>query len=380
MDAEEPPDEADEFIWTGEHGDAVPRSAGQFPPDDLLELPAPLSFARLLAALALVAAAADAARVGYPYTGIPYNYPAAGAVLYALLAIRVLGRVHAALDTAGRDLAAIARRTTAEATLRPRSIDHETITGEFASIREQAFHPAVLLGGAAIGAGVAVWAVFRLGLTVAYPYHGVTAIYGAAHGLFVAPAVAAVVLGARIADRYAVGFDAAAPDGAGGYRRVGRALATVVADGTVLVSLDLAVVASVGYVRPGFLSAALGAYGLSLVLLFALAVAGTVAIERRLRCIRDRTAAAMRGRFDEAAAEFWDATARGGDPVPAGDAIRTMAALFDHLRRSSPWPLGRWSVARLLGAATLAILVAAVVLARVPGAPGIPVRILRPLI
>lgn len=346
------------FEWTGDaHHDETspPDEPGQpthheYPPDAVLGLPSPLTFSKLVVLIAVGFGLIDFLLVGFPETPIPYNYPFFVGFIYIVGVVWVLRRMHAIFDGVKLELIDISRRTTADDILfdRETAIRPEEIAAEVDRTLSRAFHPTVIVGGAVFGGLFTVGVMWFLGVLSAYPYVLMDFAYGAGHGLYYGPIVAAVYLVYRVSTEYITDIDLLDPDGVGGYKWIGDAIISLITYGIGLVTLDFIILSSASFLdRPVFLGAVFLLYGAMLVGLFGIAVAGTLAIRRRLLGIREEKTAIFRELFNDAEARFWEKQQRGESPQPEADQIQAMQTMFDQLHGMDLWPINLASFARL---------------------------------
>lgn len=346
-------------------GATPPATAGGarpgFPPDEVLDLPGGLTFVRALLAVALLAALVDLYRVGMPTEPFPYSYPFLVGVVYLLVAVPLVRRVHDVFADVRVELVDLAGRRTMVGDSVDADLTPARIEAEMTRVLGRWFHPAVLVGGAAVGGTFGVAVVSALGVLGAYPHVLTAFAYAAAHGLFYGPLLGGVVLVRRVATEYIVDVDVLAPDGMGGYRAVGDALVSLLTYAVVLVTLDFAVLSSVSFLEePLFRAAVAGLYGAMLATFVALTAAAVVAIRNRLLALRDRKVAALREEFEAVEETYWDKRRRGEDTrVEAAD-LRTMRAMFSELDGMSLWPLNVYAVLKLAASVGTSVVVFAI--------------------
>lgn len=329
-------------------GRTAPDDGPRFPPDEVLDLPAGLTFVRVLLVVALAGALVDLARVGLPSGPIPYSYQFLVGVVYLLVAIPFVRRMHSIFDEVRAELVDIADRGTmlggrASPDLAPGEID-----AEMTETLRWGFRPTFLLGGAVVGGTFGVAVMYALGVLDAYPHLLTDFTYAAVHGLYYGPLIGGVLLVRRITAKYIVDVDVLAPDGMGGYRAIGDGLFSLVTYAVVLVTLDFVVLSSVSFLdEPLFQTAVTVIYVAMLVTFVVLALVAAVAIRRQLLAVRDEKVDDLREEFEEVEAAYWDKRHRGEDTrVEAAD-LRTMRAMFDELNGMALWPLNVYALAKL---------------------------------
>lgn len=325
----------------------------RFPPDERLSLPGHLTFARLLAAVVVVVAVVDYARVGPGGTQFPYDYPFFVAIVYLLGLVFVLPRIHGILDRVKVELVDLAARTATENPVSDRDTDvsPEEIRAEFERTTRWAFDPRLLLAGALMDGTFTVGAVTFFDAWSAYSYHLTTFVYGAGHGLFYFPIFGTMVLTWKLSRHLLVDVDLLDPDGVGGYRPLGDAIVSLIVLVVVFLALDFLVISSVSSVDPAlFRILALLLYA-GMVLSYAvIAAAGIVLLRRRLFELRDRKAARLRRQFREAERRYWER-----DESTEAERIRTLDVLLSRLPRFGSWPFHRLALFRLLVAVTASL-------------------------
>lgn len=333
-----------------------------YPPDEYLELPRPLSFTRVLVGVVFVVVIFEFVIVGNPPTPIPFNYPFYFGVVYLVGAVFVLKRMHSIFDSVKRELVDIAERTDTgdELLTRQSDVTSTQIRKEIECISSCAFHPMVLLAGAAFSGFFAVGVMGWIGVLDAYPYLLMDFAYGAGHGLFYGPLAGAVYLVYKLSNCYIVDIDLLDPDGVGGYRQVGDAIVSLITYGIVLVTADFVILSSVSFVgEPVFTTAVFVIYVAMLGFFAAFTVFGVTLIRRRLLDLREQKTAAMRERFIEVEDRFWEKQRAGVDPQQEADSIRTMQTLFTQLYNMNLWPLNLLSFARLALSTAASLTIAA---------------------
>lgn len=359
------PGSASEFEWQGNVQSGTPpeRDEDEYLPDRLLALPAPLSFTRLLVAFAFVAAALDFARIGYANTPIPYNYPLFVGVAYFVAVAWVLRRTFNLFASVKWELVELAERTSVNdvVDIDVYDVPPETIQDEIDGVIEWAFHPVLMLGGAAFGGLFAVSVMWWLGVLDAYPYVIMDFVYGAGHGLFYAPVAGSICLVHRISTRYITDIDILDPDGVGGYREIGNAVVSLVTYGVFLVTLDFVILSSVSFIdQPLFEVAAWALYVGMLGFLLLVTVVGVFLVRRRLLAIRKRKTEKMRRQFTSVEASFWRKQEADESTQEEAVNIVTMYAMFRQLHGMALWPIDIPSLARLVASFTMSLFVAAV--------------------
>lgn len=332
-----------------------------FPPDEVLDLPDRTSFVSLLVLVALIAFLVDLVSVHFlavgprPSGAIPYNYQFFAGVVYLVAAIPLVRRVHDVLAAVRSDLVELADRGTLVGGRLEGDPSPGEIDAEMTRTLQRAFHPRVLLGGAAVAGalslGAVVWANTTAGAGEPWVYpHLLTAFaYGAVHGLFAGPLLGGLVLVRRVANEYIVDVDVLAPDGMGGYRAVGDALVTLLTFALLLVTIDFVVLSSALYVSSAqFRWVVVALYGGGLVGLVGLTTVGVVGVRNRLLAVRDRKVEDLREEFEAVEAAFWEKHRRGEDCTVEAEKIRTMRAMFVELNGMALWPLNLHSVLKAL--------------------------------
>lgn len=359
------PGSASEFEWQEniQSGTLSDGDDETYLPDRALALPGRLTFTRLLIAFAFAAAAFDIARVGFPVTDVPFNYPVFVGVAYFVSVALVLRRMFDLFTDVRDELVQLAERTSVNdvVDLDVYDVPPETIRDEIDGVIQWAFDPMWILGGAVVSGSFAVGVMWGLGVLDAYPYVVMDFVYGAGHGLFYAPILGALCLVRNISSEYITDIDILDPDGVGGYRKIGDAIVSLVTYGVFLVTIDFVILSSVSFIqRPVFEVAVWVLYAGMLLFLVGVTVAGIWRFRRRLLDVRERKTEKMREQFTAVEASFW--SKQGGDESTQEEAVNivTMYAMFRQLHGMALWPIDLPSLARLLVSFGMSLLVAAV--------------------
>lgn len=337
-----------------EAGGNVPdyeSSSHAYPPDALFEGRFPLSFTATVALLAIFASIVSILRVGFPETGIPYNYPLFAGAVYVVAVLFVLRRFHAIFDETKRNLAVVLERTKADKALFDREDDTTPaeLVAEVERIMNLAFHPFVIFVGGLVGGVFALAVMGILDVFDSYPYLFLNYAYGAGHGFFYGPLAGSLLLIHRISNRYIIDVDILAPDGVGGYREVGEAIVNLITYGIILVTLDFVILSSVSFLnRPMFQSAVFVLYGLMLGTLLVLTLYGVFSIRRRLLTIREWKIDVMREKFKTMEVNYWRKLDRYESPEPEATHIETMNTMFEQLQSMALWPINIAAAVKLI--------------------------------
>jgi hypothetical protein len=322
----------------------------EYPPDALFEGVFPISFTATVALLAVLAAVASVVRVGFPETGIPYNYPLFAGVVYVVAVLIVLRRFHAIFDETKRNLANVLERTEADKVIfdREHDIDAPELVEEFEATMDWAFRPWYIFLGGLVGGVFTLVVMGALDVFDSYPYIFLNYAYGAGHGFFYPPLFGSVVLVHRISNDYIIDVDILAPDGVGGYRGIGEAIVNLIVYGISLVTLDFVILSSVSFLdRPMFRIAAFAVYGLMLGALLVLTFYGVMSLRRGLLTIRERKVDAMREQFKTMEVNYWQKLDRYESPEPEATHIETMNTMFEKLQSMALWPINLAAFAKL---------------------------------
>lgn len=334
-----------------------------YPPDALFEGRFPLSFTTTIALLAVLASVASVVRVGFPDTGIPYNYPLFAGAVYVVAVLFVLRRFHAIFDETKKDLANILERTEADKAIFDRDSDvtPPQLVAEVERIMDLAFHPVAIFVGGLVGGVFALVVMGALDVFDSYPYLYLNYAYGAGHGFFYGPLFGSVYLIHKISNDYIIDVDILAPDGVGGYRNVGEAIVDLISYGILLVTLDFVILSSVSFLdRPTFRTAALVVYGLMLSGLLALTVYGVLSLRKRLLAIRERKTDAMREKFKAIEVSYWRKLDGNESPEPEATHIATMNTMFERLQSMALWPVSLSGFTKLAASTLGSLAIAAI--------------------
>ena len=325
-------------------------SSHAYPPDALFEGRFPLSFTVTVALLAVLTSVASIVRVGFPDTGIPYNYPVFAGAIYVVAVLFVLRRFHAIFEETKKDLANVLERTRAHTAIFDRDdTTPSQLVDDFENVMNWAFHPVVIFVGGLIGGVFALVVMGALGVFDSYPYLFLNYAYGAGHGFFYGPFAGSFVLIRRISNEYIVDVDILAPDGVGGYRGIGEAIVSLITYGIFLVTLDFVVLSSVSFLDyPVFRTAAFVVYGLMLATLLALTLYGVLSLRRRLLEVREQKIDELRERFKPIEVNYWQKLARYESPEPEATHIETMNTMFEKLQSMALWPINLAAAAKLV--------------------------------
>jgi hypothetical protein len=293
---------------------------------------------------------ASVVRVGFPETGIPYNYPLFAGVVYVVAVLIVLRRFHAIFDETKRNLANVLERTEADKVIfdREHDIDAPELVEEFEATMDWAFRPWYIFLGGLVGGVFTLVVMGALDVFDSYPYIFLNYAYGAGHGFFYPPLFGSVVLVHRISNNYIIDVDILAPDGVGGYRGIGEAIVNLIVYGISLVTLDFVILSSVSFLdRPMFRIAAFAVYGLMLGALLVLTFYGVMSLRRGLLTIRERKVDAMREQFKTMEVNYWQKLDRYESPEPEATHIETMNTMFEKLQSMALWPINLAAFAKL---------------------------------
>lgn len=333
----------------------------RYPPDERLDLPAPLTFTRCLVAVAFVAAGVDFLRVGFPETGVPYNYPVFVGVAYFVGVALILRQMFDLFVSVRDELVMLAHRTSVNDVIDigVDDVPPEEIHSEMNDRIRCAFDPRYIVGGALLSGTFTLSVMYLLGVFDSYPYLLLDLLYGAGHGLFYAPLIGAVLLVWQISQRYITDIDILDPDGVGGYRDIGDAIVSLVVYAILLVTVDFVILSSASFIgEPLFQVAAFALYGAMLLALLALTVVGVLAFRRRLLDIRDLKTAKMREQFMDVEAEYWAKQQRGERTQEEAVNIMTMYTMFHQLHQMALWPINLASFVRLVASVVGSLVVA----------------------
>lgn len=338
-----------------------PAVSHDYPPDAYFEERVGVQFTWLFVATVLVAGIVDVLVFGVPETGIPYNYALPVGVLYLIVAVFTLRRFHSILDTAKHEVLSVVERTDLENGPDWRGSD--TTPGKIAErsdeVLDRAFRTQNVLGGALLGGAFAVGLMWYLGAFQYYPYVLTAFLYGAGHGLFYAPIVGTVWLIKLTATEFIVDIDVLAPDGMGGYKRVGDGIVNLVVLGIVLATLDFLVLSSVTFVdEPAFQAAALLLYAGMIVTLLVVALGGSLALRHRMLEIRDRRIGRLRREFSNVEDRYYRKLADGEEPEPESEHMETMLRIFEEIDGMDMWPINPGALLRLSSATAGSVIVA----------------------
>ena len=324
-----------------------------YQPDALFEGRFPLSFTVTVALLAVLTSVASIVRVGFPDTGIPYNYPVFAGAIYVVAVLFVLRKCHAIFDETKKDLARILDRTRADRAIfdRDDEITPRELVEQVEWVMNWAFHPLAIFVGGLLGGVFALVVMAALDVFDSYPYIFLNYAYGAGHGFFYGPLFGSLYLIHKISNEYIIDVDILAPDGVGGYRGVGEAIVNLITYGIFLVTLDFVVLSSVSFLDyPMFRTAAFVVYGLMLGALLALTLYGVLSLRRRLLEVREQKMDEMREQFKVMEVNYWRKLERYESPEPEATHIQTMNAMFEKLQGMALWPINIAAAAKLIAA------------------------------
>lgn len=332
----------------------------EYPPDAVFERYEHVSFTRLFFVLAIAAAVVDAIRVGNPDTGIPYNYPLFAGSLYVLAVLLVLRKYHSILDETKLELIRILDRSSVGANLFERESDltTEQINREINHVLSVFFSPAAILLGGLIGGIFTLAVMWALGVFQYYPYVLMNYAYGAGHGFFYGPIIGSVILIRRVSTRYIVDIDILAPDGIGGYGKVGDAIITLVIFAIVLTTFDFVILSSVSFVDEPLFQAAVVILYVAMILFFLLVtVYGVYEMRKSLLEVRDWKTRRLRDEFKEIENSYWQKVDAIESPEPESAHIETLERMFDRLNDMALWPINLVSLLKLAASTTASAIV-----------------------
>jgi hypothetical protein len=321
----------------------------EYPPDTALGLrDSRFSFTRLWIGAVLVIAFVDAVVLISGETSIPYNYPFYLDVTLLILAGVLLRRIHRILGNITTELKTMAQYNQTDP-LAQTSVDPSGIETEFKNVLYLGFHPAILVFGALAG-GVFVFAVMvALEVLSEYPYYLMNFGFGAAHGVFFGPAVAAVYVIHETGERYISDINLIDPDGVGGYRTIGNGIISLAIYGILIVTIDFVVLSSVTFTQFIRFQQAITVIYVTMITAF---VVGTIYATYRIRTellrIRDEKMRVMQHQFEEVEQTYWVKRTAKEDASQEAMNILTMYAMFHQMSQMDMWPVNLYSLTRLL--------------------------------
>lgn len=320
-----------------------------YPPDVVLSLDERAgSFTVLCALGVLLAAAVDVLLFGFPETAIPYNYPFFGDVLLLMLTAVLLRQVYAILWNVIEELAQIADQNQEDPLSRTTGITGDRIRRELGNALFLGFHPAVLLAGALLGGSLVFSIMWALDVFSAYPFLVLNFGFGAAHGVFLGPAVASLYIAVRALREYIVDVDLMDPDGVGGYREIGDGIVAISTHAILFVTLDFIILTSVGFTDyTDFQSVVAGLFLLTLVTVIGGTVLLTSMIRRRLLEIRDRRIDQMQTIFTDIEHEYWNKRLQNESNLEEAVNVLAMQSMFHQVNRMNMWPINVVALAKL---------------------------------
>lgn len=330
----------------------------RYPPDVALGFDARGgSFTAACLGLVALAAVLDLVLFGFPETPIPYNYPFFGDVVLLAAVALLLRATHGVMWRAVDELALIAERNREDPLSPAAHVDGEDVRTELVNVLYLGYHPVVLGGGALAGGALVVGIMAALGVFSAYPYLLLDFGFGAAHGVFLGPAVAGAYLVVRALEEYIVDIDLMDPDGVGGYREIGNGIVTVASYGILVVTLDFLILSSVAFTEfTDFQLVVTGLYLLVLVAFSLGSVGITSLVRRKLLAVRDRKVDLMQEAFVRQEHAYWEKQMAGGGLAEAVH-ILAMQSMFHQLNRMSLWPINLPSLLKLGASAGFSLLV-----------------------
>lgn len=331
-----------------------------FPPDRRFDLPRGLTVTRAFVLAVAVGAIVDVVVFGLPETPIPSNYPFYGDILLLLFAGWACRRIHTLLDGVKIELVDLVRLSHEQPLSPPFGAPPapETVEAEIETILERGFRPAALAAGALLGGALSLGTMAVLGVLWAYPYWVMNFGFGAAHGLFIGPALASIALVYKTSTSYIVTIDVLDPDGVGGYRKIGNTLVTITVYGIAIATLDVLILSSVALLGTPTFHVVVGVlYGLVLASLVLGTLVSAWMIRRRLLSIRDHKVEDMRRRLRDVESRFWSKQAEGQPTQGEALNIVTMNSIFQQLYSMDMWPLNWWSFLKLAASVTVSLTV-----------------------
>lgn len=334
----------------------VTDRAYRYPPDVVLDSRFG-SFSRLCVVLIAVAAVVDLALVGFPETGIPYNYPFFVTIVLLLATVAILRWSHSVMWQSVDELARIARRNRTDPLSLPTDADPEAIRTELTNVLFLGYHPASILVGAVVSGSFLLGVMAVTDVFTAYPYRLMNFGVGAAHGAFFGPVFAILYIVVRGLRNFIIDIDLMDPDGVGGYRKIGNGIVTMASYSILLITIDFVIVSSVTFTPfTDFQVVVTGIYLVLLTVVLLGAITITSLVRRRLLDIRDRKVERMQMAFNRQEHAYWEKQQQ-GEGLTEAVHILAMQAMFHQLNRMNLWPINLPSLLKLAASVGFSLLV-----------------------
>lgn len=326
------------------------RQEWTFPPDDLLaSVDGRLEFRGAVVLVTLIGATIDVIVFGFPQTTVPYNYPFFVDIFQMTASVIILRRTYAGLQEVKLELMHLADQQLEDVSVGLETdVSPDRIQNEVDHILSWAYHPIVVCGGAVFGGSVVLVIMATLGVLGNYPYWVMNFIFGAAHGLFIGPAIGGFIYGGLIIRRYIVDINLLDPDGVGGYRRIGDTLVRIVSYGVFLVTLDFIILSSIAFTSAArFQQLIVALYLLELAVLIFGTVFVTLSIRSKLLEIRDVKVNLIQKEFTQLEHKYWQKHDEGLDNQSEAIQLMVMTTMFNEINRMNMWPVNLYSLVRL---------------------------------
>lgn len=332
-------------------GDLAARDEASFPLDAAVRrVHDRLSFVRAVVLMTVLGASLDVTLSGFPETAIPFNYPFFFDIVLVVAGAVVLRQTYTGLQDVKQELIELTEQQLHDVSVAlPTTISSDRIEQETDRILAKSYHPAMVGVGALFGGLLVVSIMAWLEVLGNYPFWLMNFAFGAAHGMFLAPAAGAFAFVVTAARSYIVDINLLDPDGVGGYRRIGDTLVRLVSYGISLVTLDFVILSSVAFTDASQFQQVVGLiYLLQLVVLIAGTVVVTLVIRMKLLAIRDRKVSRMQMEFSSIEQEYWE-NHDDGDTDNQSEALQlmTMTVMFNEIRRMNMWPINLYSLFQL---------------------------------
>jgi hypothetical protein len=265
-----------------------------------------------------------------------------------LATVALLRRVHGVVWNVVEELAQIADRNRDDPLSRTTAVTGDGIRRELRNVLFLGFHPAILLLGALAGGTLVFSIMWALGVFSAYPFLILNFGFGAAHGVFLGPAIASCYIAVRALREYIVDVDLMDPDGVGGYREIGDGIVTLSTNAITFVTLDFVILSSVGFTSYTDFQAVVAAlFVLTLVTVIGGTVLLTSLIRKRLLEIRDRRIDRMQESFTELEHDYWRKRIDGHANLEEAVNVIAMHSMFHQVNRMNMWPINVLALAKL---------------------------------
>lgn len=308
-----------------------------------------LNFVRGVLLVTLVCAGLDIAVFGFPETVIPFNYPFFLDIILVVASAIILRQTYTALQDVKFELMELTEQHLEDVSIGlSTDVSPGHIRRETNRILERTYHPASIGVGALLGGGMIFGIMAWLDVLESYPFWLMNFAFGAAHGLFLAPAMGGFFFAIKASQSYIVDINLLGPDGVGGYRRIGDTIVRLISYVIFLLTLDFVILSSVGFTGASqFQQIVAVLYLLQLAALVIGTVVVTLAIRMKLLDIQDRKVTRMQAEFSEIEQEYWEKHDADTDNQSEALQLMTMTTMFNEINRMNMWPINLYSLFRL---------------------------------